>query len=1434
MAKQSVLWTALPNGYTADGGGLRISALASPRLEPEGSPQELATFVDFIDWPATLAQSTFLIRCGAQSVTAAIGGGGDAQVDGTLGLPESGLWAALLPKTTYVRPHAFKDLSTNLVLSYDTRHLDTIVKTLYAQIAKKAGDELPKISVVAGDPEWKKVIGAVARIDRASTNEKTSLREPQRQFNAFFENGLANKDKIEETLARFQLFHTPAATPEVQKYNVPAGDPKAKAKWRTFRRGKFPVAADFEKAIDFHQVVAAMNQYPTLLRRLGLVIDFVVPAKLFAHASDALLWVEAALPTAASPVVRLKDASPRTHVRHAAGVFVALPRPAPQPGDYRTAGGLLDLDPKQFALLQADVDGDGLKVLNFARSLMRMSPDAVRFDEVTRREREVGTPALRNAGLMLVHTGRSSMLKNSFTRNKARNDAVKAIQGGGAAPPAEFHAEDLVRGYRIDVWDGREAGTTGEWRSLCLRNATYVAGAGAATVNVAGEEGTVRLAATKSADEGSNPDLIYLHEALTSWTGWSLTAPPPGQVIDKDDQSGPADAEVPPGIRLQTSFRAVPGSLPRLRYGRKYWLRARVVDLAGNSLPPQPKDFGPENPVQRAVRYMRYEPIGAPALALAKKPGQAIEGPAEGESMERLAIRSFNATPADNVIPTGQQARRYVVPVRQTARDAEHHGALDALGKVDAGTFAMLAAKDDPLQSITLQTAGPLAQPVDTVYAFFQNGDTLPYLPDPLATEIAARVLDLPGWDPAKVIPIPLYASGAKWPHASPFVVRVIDKPGASPEWNALARELVVPLPKAIRARLRLSVKPTKPALALMGVWGWLSVPEQATLEPRALDGQHWMLTPWRTVELVHAVQKPLITPQFMKHAMYRALGETRAAPTFVSTCSIKSTDRFDLQAEWHEPTDDPAQTGPGDLAKADHAYSIKITDPKHYASRLEEPVGGGTPDHRILAEDVIECGGIAHDRVRAKRHELNDTRYRRIEYWFEATTRFREYMPASLLTEDGQPGSPPIEDNIEVIGARLRTWVPSSAPPPAPDVLYVVPTFGWLRAEQSTGTRTSWRRGGGLRVYLDRPWNASGYGEMLAVVVPPAAFAGDPNTQPAAKPMKNLVTQWGNDPSWLSAYVAGAAPKRTAFPLSRTAPDPAGAWLPPGAPAPEADQPPGAFRVADLAHPALASSESAPLVDIAPHDVFYDPVRRLWYCDIEVNQGSSYSPFIRLALARYQPVSLERAHLSNVVLADFMQLTADRWLSIAPPAANGTRRVTLSGYRPTDSSGALEARTSPSMSLRIPGQPPVTLTPAPVAKTTVVEVWVERLNAARGEDFGWARDATAKVVLVRTTAPARTTTRATAAMRTRATELLRLGQHDTLVAEGLLDVFPITPTIWDGTVALPAGVPAATRHRLVIAEYEEYLVDDDRPYDPVPTKKDSRLVYVEHVELKA
>ena len=64
MAKQAINWTALPNGYSDDGKSLRISLLVSPRLEPDAD-ESLKPFPDFVDWPATLAQSHFVLTYGA-------------------------------------------------------------------------------------------------------------------------------------------------------------------------------------------------------------------------------------------------------------------------------------------------------------------------------------------------------------------------------------------------------------------------------------------------------------------------------------------------------------------------------------------------------------------------------------------------------------------------------------------------------------------------------------------------------------------------------------------------------------------------------------------------------------------------------------------------------------------------------------------------------------------------------------------------------------------------------------------------------------------------------------------------------------------------------------------------------------------------------------------------------------------------------------------------------------------------------------------------------------------------------------------------------------------------------------------------------------------------------------------------------------------------
>ncbi len=1455
MAKQSLLWTALPNGYTEDRKRLRLSLLLSPRLAAEADPQRLSTFPDFVDWPAMLSDAKFEIHFGATTVSiAAHDTTSSNRIDTRLGTPHSSVWKALFPDPdeVFVEGYKFRDLSDNKVLSFSAVKMDELVRDLYKRLAATAEDQLPTATKILAIPAWNDFVSAVDRYDHDDRfmDYRLGMRDPRRQFAAFMLDEFKSlPDPIRE-IALFQLFHTPPSTPRIERYDVPSDDPKSHARWLGYEQTKLPKPADFQSEIDFHQIITAMNQYPTLLRLLGLVVDVLIARDAFNPTPSGLLRAEVRLPSGSPEVTRTPDSSPRTRAMLDTERFQALPRTHPQTGDYNTVDGLLDLNPPTFSVVQADVDGGGLKVTNFARTLAPLQQAPVkRIDPTTKHEREIGAPALRNAGLMLVHSERGAMLKNSFERQKKYNTAAEKIQSGPQLPPPSpiLFAEDLVRGWRIDIWDNK----TKVWHSLCRRTADYDFNKGEVVINVPEEEGSVRLAATKSPDPSNNANLIWLHEALVSWTGWSLCAPPPGKTIhhhrekdplhpelDHTDPVGEPEAEVPPGLHLQSTFRAVPGSLPRLRYGRKYWLRARVVDLAGNSLPVTEKDFGPENPSQNASAYFRYEPVSAPALALVKPTPTTIEAPAEGESMDRMAVRTFNEVPADNIVPSAQTARRFAVPSRTSHREAEYHGKLDRNGIVDSAFFAILASQDNSLAEEKILSAGPLAQveedeeievaTVETRYAVMQEGEALPYLPEPLAVEFAARIFDHPNIAPDKVIRIPVYAAGTVWPEAAPFKIELYENPGDKPHFDEDVRTLRIPLPKALRSTLRLSVKPTKAALELLGVWNWLTQAQKDKLERLVLTGQHWMLTPWRNIELVHAVQKPLITPDIQKHTIDRGLASTFALPNFVTTCSIKSTDHMDLLALWNEPDEDGKGPSGKNRARDDHAFKVKITEPKYYA---------GNPEYLLEGPDLVRAGGRFHNRIEEKIHEFNDTRYRRIEYRFEATTAFREFMTPALLTTEEDGKTKTTDEHIKVTGQPLRTWIPSSAPPPAPEVLYVVPTFGWVRSHD-TNNKSSWRRGGGLRVYLNRPWNVSGYGEMLAVVLPPASFKQDPNIAPAAQPLKNFVTQWGNDPIWLSPFVPGAAPKRSNFPLARTAADPAGKWLPSFAPVEEADQPPGPFAVAGLAHPEILPNIAQQVrVEIAPHDIFYDEERQLWYCDIEVNWGSAYYPFMRLALARYQPVSVPGAHLSNIVLADFMALVPDRWLNVTQAGTSRTRRVSVFGPTYTDSSGHTEAESSISMSVKLLDGTTRNLEPAQVSPSSVVEVWVERFYPALGEDFGWKRESGAVVQRNTRSISNRLVIRnkaTTSRQRVRAEKLFRRRDFEMLVKEKLLDKLFIIPPLWEGTVTLPLTTAdnISYRYRLAIAEYEEYLVDDTEPYDQTPSEKDRRLVFIEHVEL--
>ncbi len=1527
MAKQTLMWTALPNGFTEDGLGLRVSLLLSPRLDPEGGEAMLKTFFpDFRDWPALLARedTVFTVSYGGESVE--IRGSqlsGTSRIDDhyfgpafdpAFGWGDTTLWHALFTAATPVQKFEYQDLSRHQVLSYDTRAVHDVVRVLYRRLASTAGDAMPTIGKYLDDPDWKPLVEVVRQLDDRPrsretrdrpqfVNQKTGLRDPRSMYAAFAKDHLSFSDPLLRRLARFELFHTPMMKPKPVVGRKRTDDPRIAANWLEYEKSALPKPEDFANTIDFHQIVAAMNSYPALLRKLGLVVDLIVDRSLFTPAADVALRASVNLSDIGGAAARAA-VSPVTRAQFDDVHWQAVRQPFPKAGDSRVLDGLLELDPKQFDLVQADIDGAGIKLMNFARSLLRHSEkEDLRFDPTTRKENEAGVPALRNAGLMLTHHNRWSMLKNRFTDNKAKNAAAEKIAKAPSnvnPPPPEFWAEDLVRGYRVDIRDSK----SGKWRSLCERNADYRIG-GVALSGVA-EEGIVRLAATQPVDAAVLPNLTKLHEAVVSWNGWSLAARQPGLAIPPDDRisaANPAESAptLPPGLNFTSQFVAKSGSLPRLRYGREYALRARVVDLAGNSLAPRDDEIRIPSTQTPPQRYLRYEPLMPPAIALVR-PAPAAKPlvPLEGESMERLAIRSFNDTPADNAMRSTATAERYAVPVQVSIRDAELNSALDRAGAVDPSHYAMLVAKDASPTEVKLPMQGPTDPvPVDTSYAVLEVGSELSYLPDPMALLVAARFFDHPGIAPDKVLRIPLYPNGRQWPDAQPIRIQCYEdaSPVAAPKLaeTASGALLRVPLPKSARVQLRLSMMLSKGGLAQLGIWQWLlnapewvalSAAEKDGLLRRALEGRHWMLSPWRTLELVHAVQRPLLTPDFPKYKATtlfklasRTRGDTFVWPIFIDATHVASTERLDLMAEWHEPVDAPA-SGPTDRRRSDRAFSVRLTTPQTYEASTPATPGGGEPEHDILPPGAIIVtagaadGGVvppdligvppvraalelAHVKTGNERrlgrrlvHEFHDTRYRRVEYWMVGTTRFREYLPQALLVD----GTEPSENNISVSVDKLLprqprhvTWVPSSAPPPAPSVLYVVPTFGWVERETADGRVTRWRRGGGLRVYLDRPWSASGYGEMLAVMLPPSGFKGDPNLEPAPSTYKKVITQWGNDPAWDSPFVPGLAPKRGNFPLARWRPDPTGAWLPPGAVNDsqwnEADQQPGDFAVIGLKPAGL--DDPAPAVEIAPHDVFFDDERQLWFCDIEIAAGASYFPFVRLALARYQPCAIPEAHLSNIVLADFMALTPDRSLSVAPTRSAHSRRVTVYGDRPKQSAGFAEASRSPALThIDLDTGNRRDEKPADIAKTTVIEVWVERLTPEQGFDFGWHRVYDAAVTPVRQRTkrsrkvPAPAARKFSAKQRTRALELVKARRYTELATEGLIAALLRAP-LWDGTVTLLEAPASDARYRIVIAEYEEYLTDDlpspgfpNAAYDSPPESKGRRLVFVEHVEL--
>lgn len=1550
MAKERILWTALPYGRSArEGAGegrWRLSITVSPRLTPQDAgEQTLASFPDWLDWPATLAGADFSVWIGNDLVKLV-----------PLTRPDGGLWKRLFSEETPVAGFVFKDMSKVNLRSFPVRQVLGFLRRHYGRLAANTGHDTPRLLPWRdADPLLKDMLSDLGTRTEKFDLADRSIEVPLPGFDRFF------GDQIDRTLDRSVFgpngvyrMRVPAigaaeqgspATAEqrirrvmaTQWYNPRPGgrsgplvnqldaavmDQFASAdEYAFYQADRFyrrerpsaeelkmrrPSYADLPPPVeapdyDFHRIVASFGDYPQLLRALGLVLDFAL------ERDDPLDQRIASGNGVANGQLRVeigwangrpagRDVRPRTAFHADKERFVPRPRGTDQ------KRGLLDLtnandrwaEEKRalFDVYQVDPDGAALKTVDFtltAQRLVAKSLDVTqRFGKVTYTTGDKqGVAALRSGGLGVSRHGRAVELAGDAAAGALKNAAIENDQGDDIT----FFAEDLHRGYRIDVAAVPDASSPGRWRSLCARVGTYRLADGGA-IPLPQDEGYVSDGGmTSSISPNANPDDHYLHESLFRWTGWSLCAPRPGPAIKAEAEPGTQlQREVPTQVEdvaergngIVATFRAAKGSLPKLRFGQLYRMRARVVDVAGNSLDLDDPTLGPLEGATDAVGYWRFEPVDPPALSQRKRTS-------EGEQLERMVIRSnydmtaqayAGALPASPDFDYWATDERHFVPPKSSQQQCETHGLFDQFmgdwERIKKG-YEIAAREEKTLyDGGTLVTPSAIAEVTTTATippqlpdATNPVGDRLAggqyvihpdptlktaWLPDGAAGGVAVRAIagsELPGvTGPIDLGPscavrqtpqgelVLLVSHAGEWPDLQGFRLILAERPAditslpcqeafadeGAPVWDETERTLTLFVPKGRIVRLSYASFVAPQFLESFGIPRWTDVNAQALDVLRgARMGANWLITPSRELTLVHATQAPVCEPELISLTIQRTPG-AHDARLFCRRVHLHgpSTGKFEIEAEWEEWVDDPAQPEPMRRSFKGQLGEIPLAENHPNEFLLEQAV----KDARVESPD-----GRPVDRAPGDVHALGDTRFRLVRYRVRATTRFREYLPPSIyadkervtrlgpVAEGPEMALPPEDDKGAPVlsasgGSKGQSLVRASAPPKEPRLLYVVPSVAWDRS----GEGAEWhsiRHGDGLRVWLDRPWFSSGDGEMLGVVL----HGDGTNFSEVPAEYQQFVTQWGVDPFWDSPRPKARA-RATDFPL----------------------------RVMDAQH-FLQEMPNGQLVTVVAHRVQWSPERRLWYADIAVAPGSTYMPFIRLALVRYQPHALPDAHLSKVVLAEFTQLLPRRRAVLRRNRSN----INIALHGPSADFGTM----------KFPGESEYQnisfLHGAHETGRNRVELVLQTRDPDIDSDLGWEDSAVlvsqvvggpsadgatfdppgsfqpaigvTREAAAGTATRRRARTRAGAAVDVQGGAIERIGLAEAIGA----GIFPqIDPPFWEATAKLPAA--GDRPRRLMLREFERYYTDgalpDPRRRSSLRRIIEERLVYAETFEI--
>jgi hypothetical protein len=811
-----------------------------------------------------------------------------------------------------------------------------------------------------------------------------------------------------------------------------------------------------------------------------------------------------------------------------------------------------------------------------------------------------------------------------------------------------YRARDtrLLRAVRSRVLDAlpaddeRDWGTTLAWLSRHALSAAEAAGVGPTPAAVADRVAAIVPPLVRTGDLAIDAAVAdRLAPAGPATAGLATGGAPAGAGQVPDAAAAMRAAAL--------ATRRLAADAPTWRVRPQLALDPAVVAAIGalDDLVVGPGALPPARPVVTTPRpFLRWDPVPPPTLV-------ARSALTTGEQLSRVVVRSGLPDASPDAVETSE---RHVVPAKATQTDAELAGRFDdAIGSTDpavqraaygwalreSGTLldqwvpdpaspgdvveqpgiALLTrpgANPDTLVTlaqITAQRDTPLGEGQYVVHDVDELA--VPYLPDPYAAGVglvfseagAPHLLPEPRVLQAVVVPF----DGA-WPQVRP-VRLLVEGAEADAELSAAVEELGagaggtvvrVRLPAGQQVRVAMSSSLRTADLDRFGLWrshlastidpdgDGTATPDQvvaaAALMRAAASGWTWWLTPSVDLRLVHAVPAPVRPPAITAlRVLVRPPGLTVAQLAGLVDVHGASTDRLVVRASWTEQVDDLAAPGPARVARDDVVVSSPVAPGERFglltfvdfqpfgpAADMVALAGGGLGMHRAL-------------------QTFPDTHHRHVSYTPSGLTRYAEMFAAADL---------PAEDDPGLAGAPVTLEIPSSARPAAPDLVDAVPLLRWEQGTEPDQPFALRRvRRSGIRLWLRRPWFSSGDGELLGVVV--SRTGKEPDA---------TISLWGRDPVVLGAATGAATTPPllglghllVAAVAGQSVPEPARPVLP-------------------VAAVPLVDVDGAPEASVLAYRPEYHPERGLWHVDVALEDGPALWPFVRLAVARYQPDSI-------------------------------------------------------------------------------------------------------------------------------------------------------------------------------------------------------------------